>query len=341
MGIKKLSTLFKRHIKKGIKEVELSTFASKILAIDISTYLYQLLYNDNLYNGLIRQCILLMQNNITPIYIFDGRPTKAKIENTIIKRKEKQKENEEKVEELKEQINTLAINEEEQINTSTIIEEENNNKKQIEDKLNKMQKTVSCVPTREHILKCQEMFKCLGIPYIEARGEADILCGKLCKEGIVDGVISEDYDMTTFGCNIFIRGIFNKVTVYNLEEILQELELTYTQYVDMCILAGCDYTTTIQRIAIIGAYENIKKYKTIEKIIETIDKKRIPDTFDYNNARNIFLHCSQNEEDIKRCDIKLKEINYIALTNFMQDNNIYSKITIDKLKKCGKDNIIF
>jgi len=52
------------------------------------------------------------------------------------------------------------------------------------------------------------------------------------------------------------------------KNILIDLEINYEEFVDLCILCGCDYTCKIKGIGPINAYKLIKKYKTIELIIK-------------------------------------------------------------------------
>lgn len=44
------------------------------------------------------------------------------------------------------------------------------------------------------------------------------------------------------------------------------------QFVDLCILLGCDYCSTIRGIGPKKAYELIKEHKTIEKVLKNIDQ---------------------------------------------------------------------
>lgn len=64
------------------------------------------------------------------------------------------------------------------------------------------------------------------------------------------------------------------------------------QFVDFCILCGCDYTTKVSQIGPVKAYKFIKEQGSIEKVIQKIvndDKLRkkhlIPDDFNYLRAR--------------------------------------------------------
>jgi flap endonuclease-1 len=59
----------------------------------------------------------------------------------------------------------------------------------------------------------------------------------------------------------------------DLNKVLAGLELNMEEFIDLCILCGCDYTSTIKGIGQKRAYELIKKHKTIEKAISKLDSK--------------------------------------------------------------------
>ena len=54
--------------------------------------------------------------------------------------------------------------------------------------------------------------------------------------------------------------------VFHLDKILEGMALTREEFVDLCILLGCDYCATIRGIGPKKAVELIKQYKSIEKV---------------------------------------------------------------------------
>uniref|UniRef100_A0A0K0D1B5 Flap endonuclease 1 n=1 Tax=Angiostrongylus cantonensis TaxID=6313 RepID=A0A0K0D1B5_ANGCA len=63
------------------------------------------------------------------------------------------------------------------------------------------------------------------------------------------------------------------------------------QFVDLCILLGCDYCESIRGIGPKKAFELIKSYGNIESILENLDQKKYPPPTDwpYQRARKLFL----------------------------------------------------
>ncbi|CAL5401961.1 unnamed protein product [Camellia sinensis] len=114
--------------------------------------------------------------------------------------------------------------------------------------------------TKQHNDDCKRLLKLMGVPVIEAPSEAEAQCAALCKSGKVYAVF-------------------------------EELNLTMNQFIDLCILCGCDYCDSI-RESIGGqtALKLIRQHGSIENILENINKERyqIPDDWPYQEARHLF-----------------------------------------------------
>ena len=124
-------------------------------------------------------------------------------------------------------------------------------------------------------------------------------------------------DILTFGAPRIIRNLSSRkktVIEINLEEILKKLNLTYNEFIDLCILLGCDYCPTIQGIGMKKAYQIIQKYKSIEKFIECIGdvnlnqefsennykvNLQLPDNYNYQETKKYFLNPEVHSSDIK------------------------------------------
>ncbi|MCV5824480.1 hypothetical protein OFN33_28880, partial [Escherichia coli] len=86
----------------------------------------------------------------------------------------------------------------------------------------------------------------------------------------------EDMDALTFGTPVLLRHLtFSEsrkepIQEFHLDKILEGLQLTMDQFIDMCILCGCDYCDTIRGIGPKKAYKLIKDYKNIEGVLQHI-----------------------------------------------------------------------
>ena len=210
-----------------------------------------------------------------------------------------------------------------------------NNIIDIKKKLKKKEKGNIKVTSKE-IYNCKKLFDIMNIQYIQGNTEADIICAHLVKNNIVNACLSEDMDLLTHGCTILIKNFNYKndnIDIYNLNNIIQNLNINKESFIDLCILCGCDYTCKIKGIGNITALKFIKKYQNIENIIKfikdnNIKKYKINDEFKYENARNIF------NIDYKLENFEIKKFNNFNLNNlnlFLEKNEI--NYNFNKLKK--------
>ena len=327
MGIKDLKLLIKKFTPECIIKKHYNEINNKTIAVDISIYLYKFMYgNNNLILNFLKQIEKLKQYNIKPIYVFDGKPPDEK-QTIIDNRKEIKRKKYERKEDIEKKILEYdkIISESSNSEQVKIYEE---NKKILTIELNKLKLTIINIKDSD-ILSLKELFDYLGILYIQADTEAEIVCSQLCKQGIVYGCLSDDTD-------VLANGSFKFLTCYNFKNdflieydynlILEKLELTKEQFVDLCILCGCDYTCKINKVAYITAYKLIKEYKSIENIIENIktnEKYNINEVFlkkfDYKKCRDIFLNSSY---DLSQYNLDEKKYNKDELLKFVKKNKI-------------------
>jgi len=253
-------------------------------------------------------------NDITPIYIFDGKPPPEK-QNIINQRKEKKQE----------LYNLIEKYEKEKKNVTTL-----EDKLKYSFEINKLKKKLIYV-TKENITDLKNLLDIMNIQYIQAEGEADPICGKLCKDKVIDMVLSDDMDLLLLsGANIVLRNFFvgnNKIYCYDLTQILKELEFTHEQWIDFCILCGCDYCARIPGLGPKNAYKHIINYKSIDNMLDFIKiKYDVPDTFntEYLNSRKIFKN-EQTENIID--NIVIKHIEHPGFANMETIINILKKRT--------------
>ena len=300
MGIKDLNTFLKEKVPQSIKETLLNDFSGKKAAIDTSIWFYKFKYkNPRFLEGFFQQISRLRSNGITPIYIFDGIPDQAK-EETINKRKDKKIEYINKIKDLQEKIADESINKLEKISMNL--------------ELKKIQKKLIRV-TKEDIDSLKYLLDLMGIKYIHPNCEADIVCSKLCQNGVVDLVLSDDMDLLTSGTKTLLRDFYissNKILEYDLDTVLSGLNLSYDEWVDFCILCGCDYVKRINGVGPKNAYKFIKNHGCIESIIEEYcgeDKKyTLPENYDYLKARTLFKECEFYKLEYNDINVEIDEL---------------------------------
>ena len=313
MGIKRMNkfldenNLIKQHntindFIRNNKKVEFQCFntRNKCYRIAVDTMLYahkfKYSYNDIIY-GFVNQIINFLSNRILPIYIIDGIAPEEKSE--VLKSRNDKKI---KIE------NKIALLEEELKN-----EIDNNKIKEIKKKISHLKKSNIKI-TKEDIELIIEISKLFGIPCLRAKGEADALIGKLYNNNSIDACLSEDMDLLIFGCKKMIKFNNKKIFEYDLDYILFKLQISFEQFLDMCLLFGCDYLKPIPKIDTQEIYNNI-----LINNIEELIKQNVNDDF-YDKYVNNF-----------RASKKL------FITNKYSE---YSKYTCFKINFIIKDDIL-
>ncbi|XP_066591250.1 flap endonuclease 1 [Prorops nasuta] len=297
MGILGLSKLIADVAPDAIKERELKHYFGRKVAIDASMCLYQFLIavrsdGAQLTNvdgettshllGTFYRTIRLVEQGVKPVYVFDGKPPEMK-GGELAKRAEKREEAQKLLQQAEEAGNVEDI-----------------------DKFNRRLVKV----TKSHAAEAKQLLQLMGIPYIDAPCEAEAQCAALVKAGKVFATATEDMDALTFGSNVLLRRLtFSEARKMPVQEIhydkvLEGLELDANQFIDLCILLGCDYTSSIKGIGPKRAMELIKLHRSLEKILENIDQKKfsIPENWNYKQARMLF----QEPEIAVAEDIELK-----------------------------------
>jgi flap endonuclease-1 len=316
MGIKNLHKLLKKW-DDIIVPTKIDHYAKKKIAIDISILVYQIVIairntGADLTNskgeitshliGIFNKTISMLEMGIYPVYVFDGKPPKMK--SNILKSRRDQRN--------KAKIKMSQASSD-------------------QEKIKYFKRSV--VVTKKQLNQCKELIRLMGIPVIEAPEEADSQCAQLAKDNLVYGVSTEDMDILTFGSTRIIRNLSSRkkeIIQIELDKILEKLNINYDQFIDLCILLGCDYCNTIPGIGMKKAYQIIKKYGSIEKFLLQVNeneiitlgtessitiKPKIPNMFPYNETKEYFK--KPNVLSKEKIQLKWSEPNYDSIINYM------------------------
>ena len=92
MGIKNLNRFLKENCtKKSIRKIQLTQLECKTVVVDTSIYMYRYIAENALMENMYMLVSLLLANNITPLFVFDGKPPPEKRELLRLRRLEKKK----------------------------------------------------------------------------------------------------------------------------------------------------------------------------------------------------------------------------------------------------------
>ncbi|CAO1628475.1 unnamed protein product [Parajaminaea phylloscopi] len=316
MGIKGLTALIQDSAPEAIKEHDIKSFFGRKVAIDASMSLYQFLIavrqNDGqqLMNesgettshlmGFFYRTLRMIDHGMKPMYVFDGQPPdlKKKVLEARFGKREEARENEEEEKDVAdtERLDQLA-------------------RRQVR-------------PTRQHNDEVRQLLRLMGIPCVTSPSEAEAQCAELCRAGKVYAAGSEDMDTLTFASPILLKHLTfseaKKMPVHevDLKKVLEGLEMSMDQFIDLCILLGCDYMEPVKGIGWKSAIKLIKEFGNLEKVKEHLEAKEeekraeaerkgkeagkggvsFPEIWPFEEARKIF----KNPDVLKGDDLDLK-----------------------------------
>ena len=230
MGIRGLSSFIRWKLPNARTSVTWHKHRGEVWGIDCSCILYRA-RSANLSPITVLASLLIRMRNadIRAVCIFDGRPPAAKsetVESRRVARKAVHKEMADIQTELKDQ--TLTLTE----------------KAAMETRHAALQKKAPVVSGSDKD-EIKNLLYAAGVQFITAYGEADDVLAHLCRNGILQAVISTDMDMLARGIPLLIIPETYDTTVLTqlrLVDILTGLDLTQNQFVDACVLMGSDYS---------------------------------------------------------------------------------------------------
>lgn len=273
------------------KRIELKDLSGKTLAIDAHNALYQFLSRirgldgaplkdrkgriTSHLSGLIYRTANLVEAGIKPAYIFDGKPSILKIKE-VERRKNAKK---------------LAKVKYKKALREGRVEEA------------KMYAQATSQLEKHMIESANHLLNLLGIPCVQAPSEGEAQAAYMAQKNDVWAAASQDYDSLLFGApkllrNLSITGkrklprkkiyIEVKPELLELNEVLEELQITRKQLVDIAILIGTDFNPDgVKGIGPKTALRLVKKHGSLEETIANIGKADFPTNF--KEIEKIFL----------------------------------------------------
>ena len=269
----------------------LRSLGGKLLAVDANNYLYQFLSLIRMRDGsplkdsrgnvtshlvglLHRTTRLICDYKISLVFVFDGEPPEMKRRELERRRKAREKALQEWRKALEEGDVAAAFSK--AVMTSRLTEP------MVED--------------------AKRLLELLGIPYVQAPGEAEAQSAYMAMRGEVWAASSKDYDCLLFGAPRLVRfltitgkeflpskGVTRplKPELIDLQRLLSHHGITREQLVDLAILVGTDFNDGVKGIGPKTALKLIKKHGSLENLPADL-RESLPKN--YEEVRRIFLH---------------------------------------------------
>ena len=305
------------------EEISLKDLEGRTVAIDAYNTIYQFLsgirqrdgsplmdQNGNItshLSGILYRTASIVDKGIKPIYVFDGDSSEHKAK-TLEQRRAIKEEAMEKWEEAK-----AAGN--------------------IEEARKFAIRTSRMSPYT--LESSKKLLDYMGIPYVQAEGEGEAQGAYMVEQGDAWAVASQDYDCLLFGAprivrNLTLSGGLSNLEYLELEKVLNEIDLTREQLIDVALMVGTDFNEGIHGI---GAKTGLKliRNNTLEDIL--VQKGITEVEVEPDELRDIFLKHDVNTD----YEIKFKSAKRDKLVEFMCEEHGFSESRVlnvtEKLKK--------
>ena len=289
MGIKDLNKFLRKYCNdSAIRCIQMKELSGKKIAVDISIYMYKYAGDDTLIENIYLMLSLFRHYNITPIFVFDGKPPTEK-KSLLQKRRENKKEAEKEYNRLQ----SLLSVDEDKLDTE--------DKQEIINNMDILKKQFVYI-NNETINLVKELIRSHGMTYYDAHGEADELCALLVMKNKVWACLSEDMDMFVYGCPRVLRYISlmnHTIVLYDTKEILQMLGISEKELREICVLSGTDYHSNIHiHKTETSSVENNKNNTRLHKTLKLFKK--------YHNDK-----IKNNNQNLPFYDWLLEKTNYV------------------------------
>lgn len=335
MGVKIRDILILDN-KNLIRPISFSDLQGKSVAVDAANAIYQFLaivqsssgqpLLDNQgritshLSGLFYRSISLLEKDIKPVYVFDGKPPKLKAK-TIQERRETREEayNQWKVAlEEGDMVAAKKYGQAAQRMTSDIVQES------------------------------KQLLDAMGIPYVQAISEGEAQASYMIGKDNIEAVASQDFDALLYGAPQIIRNLslsekrkipgesqYIKVEPEKIiiSEVLESLDITQEQLIDVAILIGTDFNDGIKGVGAKTALKLIKTYKDLKTVIKKKSYEFTRSEEEIEEIRQFFLH-PQVIEDYK---ITFRKPNEERIRKILVDEHQFSSERVEKhLKRLQK-----
>lgn len=238
-----------------------------------------------------------------PVSIFDGTATELKQDtqsNRVYLAEQninKQLEAEDRIEELEKELKLIEEDEglDEQERAVQVLKKSQEIQELKIVRVKAAQASIK--PSHEDLRKVKRFLTGMGLPYIQAEGEAEKEGSRLVKNGVLWALLTSDGDAFAHGCRIVIKEVysdpsemakrkkngepyvsFTHMKVMILDEILDGMKLSYRSFVDFCVMNGNDYCKNAPGFGSVANYQLIRHFKGLDDMPDEVDINLLKDT---------------------------------------------------------------
>jgi len=303
--------------------ISFEALSGKVIAIDAYNALYQFLsiirqpdgtpLRDRTgritshLSGLLYRTVNFLEIGMKPVYIFDGRPPEIK-EMEVLRRRRVKEEAVKKYEEALQRGDLRAAR-------------------------TYAQQTAHL--TDEMANEAKRLLEALGVPWVQAPSEGEAQAAYMTIKGDAYAAASQDYDSLLFGAKRLVRNLTIsgkrklprkdeyveiEPELIELDKVLQELQITREQLVDIAILIGTDYNPDgVKGVGPKTALKLIKTYGSLEKALKALPETEFP--IDPSEVRKMFLEPKVTDN----YELEWRKPDVDAVLRFLCDERDFSR----------------
>ncbi|NXL07701.1 GEN endonuclease, partial [Mesembrinibis cayennensis] len=148
--------------------------------------------------------------------------------------------------------------------------------------------------------ECLELLECLGVPWVQAAGEAEAMCAYLNAKGHVDGCITNDGDVFLYGAQTVYRNFAMNakdplLDCYTMSSIKEKLGCDRESLIGLAVLLGCDYLP--KGVPGVGKEQALKLIETLQgqNLLQRFEQWKEQLQYDNNPPLVVkrVIHCSE------------------------------------------------
>lgn len=297
--------------------VSLNSLAGKVIAVDALNAIYQFLAIIRLFDGslltseegrvtshvmgLFYRTLNFLEHNISPVYVFDGKPPPLKRKTLEERAKVKERFQLEWLEALREG-----------------------------DFVKAFKKSVMTAKVDDAIVSdARKVLDLMSVPYVQAPSEGEAQAAYMVVKGDAWASASQDFDSLLFGSPRLVRNLTIAGKKYypkkgiavdlapemiESDAVLRKLKISHRQLVDLSILIGTDYNEGVRGVGPKKALRLIRAYGSAEKVLRALNAKL---EADLNSLRDAFLKAEVTD----RYSIVWREPDYSELKDYLLSLN--------------------
>ncbi|NXT85514.1 GEN endonuclease, partial [Zapornia atra] len=150
-----------------------------------------------------------------------------------------------------------------------------------------------------NLKECLDLLECLGVPWVQAAGEAEAMCAYLNATGRVDGCITNDGDVFLYGAQTVYRNFAMNakdpfLDCYTMPSIKEKLGCDRESLIGLAVLLGCDYLP--KGVPGVGKEQALKLIETLQgqNLLQRFEQWK--EQLQYHNKPPFverLIHCSE------------------------------------------------